>query len=271
MGLLRIFFCAGLLAITSSCVALEFTGQWQQGAVMVGKVAPGEQVEFEGRKVRVADNGQFVIGVARDAEANAQVTTISKSGARKQVSFAVTPRQYDVQRVEGVPQKTVEPQPQQVARIKQEAALVAAARKADTAALYFAEQFQWPLTGPISGVYGSQRVYNGVPKSPHYGVDIARPTGTVVIAPAGGVVSLAHPDMFLSGGTLIIDHGHGIYSTFIHLSKILVNKGDAISQGQKIGLVGQTGRASGPHLHWSMNWFDTRVDPQLLVAPMPKQ
>jgi murein DD-endopeptidase MepM/ murein hydrolase activator NlpD len=258
--------CVFLGALTSSCFAVEFTGEWQQGAVIVGRVAQDEQVEFQGRKLRVSGAGQFVLGLGRDATSPALVTLI-KQGRREQLSFAVKTREYDIQRGEGVPQQTVEPSLEQAERTKREAEWVAAARKTDSALTSFAERFQWPVTGPISGVYGSQRVYNGVPKTPHYGVDIARPTGTLVRAPAGGVVTLAHPDMFLSGGTLIVDHGQGVFSTFIHLSKLLVKRGDVITQGQKIGLVGKTGRASGPHLHWSMNWFDVRVDPQLLVGP----
>jgi murein DD-endopeptidase MepM/ murein hydrolase activator NlpD len=195
--------------------------------------------------------------------------TVVKQGKSEQHVFVVKAREYNVQRVDGVPQETVEPSPEQVERSKKESALVAAARKDDLPLDFFTQKFQWPVQGPISGVYGSQRIYNGVPKAPHFGVDIARATGTLVRAPAGGVVTLAHSNMFFSGGTLIIDHGHGLSSTFIHLSKIFVKQGDAISQGQQIALVGQTGRASGPHLHWAMNWFATRVDPQLLVGEMP--
>src|SRR5690606_29591219 len=131
--------------------------------------------------------------------------------------------------------------------------------------------FSWPVIGPISGVYGSQRIYNNIPGSSHNGVDIAMPVGTPVYAPAGGKITLVHNDMFLSGGTLILDHGQGLSSTFIHLSKILVKEGDLITQGQKIALVGKTGRATGPHLHWAMNWFTERLDPQLIVSDMPKQ
>ena len=265
---MRNFFCVLLLsAIASSSSALEIFSEWQQGGIVIGQVSAGEQVEFNGRKISLAPDGKFVLGLGRDAEPLAVLTVISHA-KREQHSFAVKAREYEIQRVEGVPQQTVEPSPQQTERIAQEAQLVAAARKDDFPLMFFAQKFQWPLLGPISGVYGSQRVYNGVPKSPHYGVDIAKPTGTLVRAPAGGLVTLVHADMFLSGGTLIIDHGHGLSSTFIHLSKILVKKGDKIKQGQEIALVGQTGRASGPHLHWAMNWFETRVDPQLLVAPM---
>ena len=274
----NIFICwfiyLSLSLFVPCSMALEISDDWQQGAVIVGQLSAAERatverVEFEGRKLHIAANGQFVIGLERDAAPTAALITITK-GQREQRNFAVKTRDYKVQRVDGVPQQTVEPSPDQVERSKREAELVSTARKGDLALMFFAQKFQWPLIGPISGVYGSQRVYNGVPKAPHYGVDIARPTGTKVQAPAGGVVTLAHPDMFFSGGTLIIDHGHGLSSTFIHLSKILVKKGDSIAQGQDIGLVGQTGRASGPHLHWAMNWFKTRVDAQLLVGEMPE-
>jgi murein DD-endopeptidase MepM/ murein hydrolase activator NlpD len=249
--------------------ALEITGTWQQGAVIIGKVEQGTQVEYNKRRLSLTDDGQFVIGLGRDAAAQATITTITK-GKAEEHHFAVQKREYKIQRVEGVPQETVEPNPEQDARIKREAELVSSARKVDLPFNFFAQKFQWPLIGPISGVYGSQRVYNGIPKTPHYGLDIAMPVGTLVKAPAGGKVTLVHPDMFLSGGTLIIDHGHGLSSTFIHLSKILVKEGDQISQGQEIALVGKTGRASGPHLHWAMNWFEERVDPELMVQNIGK-
>ncbi len=262
-----IFRCvagAALLLSAHYCVALEVHGEWQQGAVIIGKVEPGTQVSFSSHKLSLTDDGHFVIGLGRDAPAQVSITTIYK-GKSEQHQFSVRARSYDIQKVEGVPQATVEPNPEQEARIKREAELVSNARKVDLPLTSFLQKFEWPLVGPISGVYGSQRVYNGIPKTPHYGLDIAMPVGTPVKAPVGGVVTLVHPDMFLSGGTLIIDHGHGLSSTFIHLSKILVKEGDKISQGQEIALVGKTGRASGPHLHWAMNWFEERVDPELMV------
>ena len=249
-------------------LALEISGEWQQGAVIIGRVEPGVQVEYKQRKLALAANGSFIIGLGRDAPAEAIITTINK-GKTETHSFSVKSREYNIQRVEGVPQATIEPSKEQTERIAREAQLVVAARKADLPIDFFTQKFQWPVLGPVSGVYGSQRVYNGIPGTPHYGVDIAKPVGTMVNAPVGGVVTLVHSDMFLSGGTLIVDHGHGLSSTFIHLSKILVKVGDKITQGQNIALVGKTGRASGPHLHWAMNWFDERVDPQLLVVPQP--
>lgn len=258
--IITLFLCS--LSLPAS--ALVTKGEWQQGAVIIGQVSSGTQVEYRGRKLQLTSDGKFVIGLGRDAASTAVITTIT-NGKTKEHHYEVRAREYNIQRVEGVPQATVEPNKEQDERIAREAALVSSARKVDLPLDFFAQKFEWPLDGPISGVYGSQRIYNGVPKSPHYGVDIARPVGALVNAPAGGVVILVHTDMFLSGGTLIIDHGHGLSSTFIHLSKILVKEGDRVEQGQQIALVGQTGRASGPHLHWAMNWFDERVDPALLV------
>lgn len=262
LGFLIIAFCANAAA------ALEINGEWTQGSIIRGKVEPGTGVEFLGRQVRVAADGRFVIGLGRDFDSTATLTIITES-ARQTHTYDVKQREYNIQKVTGVPQRTVTPDPKQVERSRREAALATNARKQDLPLSHFADKFQWPLVGRISGVYGSQRVFNGVPNSPHYGVDVAAPTGTQVVAPAAGIVTLVHPDMFFSGGTLIIDHGHGLSSTFIHLSKILVEEGDTIKQTQPIALVGATGRATGPHLDWRMNWFDQRVDPTFLVGPMP--
>lgn len=251
--------------------ALELKGEWQQGGVIIGKVPVGTQVEYRDKKLQISPAGEFVIGLGRDAEKQASLVTIDSDGVRKEHQFDVKGRTYNIQKVTGVPQQTVEPDLAQIERAQREAQMAADARKGDLPLTFFAQKFKWPLIGPVTGVYGSQRFYNGVPNSPHYGVDIAKPVGTLVKAPAGGVVTLVHPDMFFSGGTLIIDHGHGLSSTFIHLSKILVKKGDDIVQGQSIAQVGKTGRATGPHLDWRMNWFEERVDPQLLVEPMPAE
>jgi len=257
--------------ISASSAALDLKGEWQQGGVIIGKVPVGTQVQYRGRNLQISPVGEFVIGLGRDADLQASFVTITSDGVREEHRFVVKKRTYNIQKVTGVPQQTVEPDPAQVERAKREAQLAADARKGDLPLTFFAQKFEWPLIGPVTGVYGSQRFYNGVPNSPHYGVDIAKPVGTVVKAPVGGVVTLVHPDMFFSGGTLIVDHGHGLSSTFIHLSKILVKKGDAITQAQAIAQVGKTGRATGPHLDWRMNWFEERVDPQLLVPPMPAQ
>lgn len=264
----RWFIVMCIACVATVVNALELRGDWQQGGLIFGKVPAETQVEYKGKKLHIAPDGQFIIGLGRDEPAQAIVTIIDKNGKQQTHQFPVKTRQYAIQKVTGVPQKTVEPDPEQVERAKREAQMAADARKGDLPLMFFAQKFQWPLLGPITGVYGSQRFYNGVPNSPHYGVDIAQPVGTLVRAPASGVVTLVHPDMFFSGGTLIIDHGHGLSSTFIHLSEVLVKKGDAITQGQAIAKVGKTGRATGPHLDWRMNWFEERIDPQLLVPPM---
>lgn len=267
---LLIKVCTALACLSAlPIVALELQGEWIQGGMLIGKVEPGQQIEFSGRKVRVDADGTFVIGLGRDAGSPAKLTVIAADGARQEHEFAVGQRQYNIQRIEGVPQQTVNPPAEELDRINRESRLTREARAVDTSRRDFLQTIQWPLLGPITGVYGSQRVYNGEPRRPHFGVDVARPTGTTVIAPLPGVVSLAYDDMFFSGGTLILDHGHGISSTFIHLSKILVQEGAEVSSGQAIAEVGATGRVTGPHLDWRMNWFNHPLDPQLLVEPMP--
>jgi murein DD-endopeptidase MepM/ murein hydrolase activator NlpD len=270
-NMLLFFLSVVTFIVSPMSLALELKGEWQQGGVIIGKVSSASKVEYRHKQLQISPAGEFVFGLGRDAASTAVITIIDEAGVRSEHEFAVKKRNYNIQKVSGVPQQTVEPDPKQVARAQREAKMAADARKVDLPFTFFAQPFQWPLIGPITGVYGSQRFYNGVPNSPHYGVDIAKPVGTLVKAPAGGVVTLVHPDMFFSGGTLIIDHGHGLSSTFIHLSEILVKKGDEIIQGQIIAKVGKTGRATGPHLDWRMNWFEERVDPQLLVPSMPAE
>jgi murein DD-endopeptidase MepM/ murein hydrolase activator NlpD len=180
----------------------------------------------------------------------------------------VAKRTYDVQRIDGLPPKKVTPSEEDMVRIRKEYALIRTARDRDDAREDFLGGFEWPARGRISGVYGSQRILNGVPRRPHFGVDVAAPVGTLVYAPADGVVTLAHDDMFFSGGTLIVDHGHGLSSSFLHLNAVLVKEGDRVRQGDPIAKIGATGRVTGPHLDWRMNLVGARLDPQLLVGPM---
>jgi murein DD-endopeptidase MepM/ murein hydrolase activator NlpD len=163
----------------------------------------------------------------------------------------------------------VTPDESLLTRIAAERELILAAWAYDTTATDFLGGFVWPVVAPISGVYGSQRILNGEPRQPHFGVDMAAPEGTPVAAPAGGIVRLAEPDLNFTGGTVIIDHGHGLSSTLMHLASVLVAVGQRVEQGDIVGTVGATGRATGPHLDWRMNLYDARIDPQLLVSPMP--
>ena len=258
-----LWLCSALLVLPVS--ALEFQGVWQQGAMLVGHTEPGSRIFFQGRAVSLTPQGYFVMGLGRDVKGPLLVEVHSDKG-RQQYHYPVVQRKYRVQRVDGVPQRTVTPPSAKVLeRIRHEGRLVREARADNDRREDFLQGFIKPLEGPITGVYGSQRVYNGVPKNPHYGLDIARPTGTVVIAPAGGVVKLVHDDMYYSGGTLILDHGYGLTSTFIHLSGVLVKKGQRVEAGDAIAKVGATGRATGPHLDWRVNWFSERLDPALVL------
>ena len=244
---------------------IVFPAEISQGAMVIGKVPPGSTVRHGGRTLRVTGYGSVVFGVGRDADSPVQVEVVRPDGGAERVSIAVAKRDWPVERVDGVPPRTVDPPPAIAERIRREQATVTAARAADEARTDFTQKFIWPVQGRISGRFGNQRVYNGTPGSAHSGMDIAAPNGTPVRAPAAGVVTLAAPDFYLTGGTLLLDHGHGISSNFLHLSRIDVQVGDRIEQGQVIGAVGATGRATGPHLHWGMNWFDVRIDPLLVL------
>ena len=245
-----------------------FPASAPQGAMVLGKVPPGSRVEYAGRTLRTTGYGTVVFGIGRDEAGPVTVTVVRPDGSRSEASIAVSARDWPVQRVDGVPPKTVDPPPEIAERIRREQAQVVAARARDDDRADFAQRFAWPLQGRVSGRFGNQRIYNGKPGSPHSGMDIAAPTGTAVRAPATGVVTFAAPDLYLTGGTVLLDHGFGISSNFLHLSRIDVKVGDRIAQGQTIGAVGATGRATGPHLHWGMNWFDVRIDP-LLVLERP--
>ncbi|MEE4661543.1 MAG: M23 family metallopeptidase [Halieaceae bacterium] len=269
MSNIRIAFitCCLLLPGRAMGACLELSGEPRQGALLWGRVSPGSEVRLGDEALRVSSDGVVVFGFGRDESGQRRLTVRGEAECSQTLDIAA--RDYRIQRIEGVPQRTVTPDPADLERIRREAARVRAARANTRSATDFAAGFQWPVTGPISGVYGSQRVYNGTPGRPHYGVDIAVPTGTPVTTPAPGRVTLAEPDLFYSGGTVIIDHGNEVSSTFLHLDAVLVEVGQQVAPGDTVGRVGATGRATGPHLDWRMNWRDRRVDPALLVPTMP--
>ena len=242
-----------------------FPASVTQGAMVIGKVPPGSTVEYAGRRLRTTGYGTAVFGVGRDTTGPLSVRVIRPDGSSEQVRIPVAPRDWPLQRVDGVPRKTVDPPPATAERIRREQARVAEARLRDDARTDFTAAFVRPVEGRISGRFGRARVYNGKPGAPHSGMDIAAASGTPVKAPAAGIVTFADPDLYLTGGTLLIDHGHGISSNFLHLSRIDVQPGDRVEQGQVVAAVGSTGRSTGPHLHWGMSWFDTRIDPQLVL------
>ena len=251
--------------------AIEWRGSWQQGALLLGRVKPGQVVTYGGESLKTTSQGYFLLGLDREAGPVSRVTVRDADGTEVNEEQRVASRSYAIQRVNGVPQETVEPAPEDLARIARDQQLVNNARKVTSNETGFLNGFVAPIEGPVTGVYGSQRVYNGIPKSPHYGVDYAAPKGAIVRAPASGVVRLAHKDLFYSGGTLIIDHGHNLTSSFLHLSDILVSAGMHVERGDIIAKVGATGRATGPHLDWRMNWRDVRVDPQLVLQALPAE
>lgn len=239
----------------------------QQGALVFGQTAPGSRVTLHGKALRVAPDGRFVFGIGRDESRDARVDVQLPDGRHERLDVAVKKRDWPVERVSGVPPATVDPPPEIAARIAREQAAVAAQRHRDDARNDVFQGFIWPVEGRISGRFGRQRVYNGKPGSPHSGTDIAAPQGTPIRAPAAGLVVFAEPDLYLTGGTVLIDHGHGVGSNFLHLSRLDVEPGQRVEQGDIIGQVGATGRATGPHLHWGLTWFTTRLDPQLLDLP----
>ena len=236
-----------------------------QGAMVIGQVPAGSKVLYSGRELRITPYGSVVFGVGRDETGPLQVQVQAPNAPTQTLGITVTPRDWPIERINGVPPATVNPPKAIAERIEREQARVVAVRSRDDERTGFAQAFIWPVQGRISGRFGNQRVYNGTPKSPHSGMDIAVPTGTPIKAPADGVVSFADAGLYLTGGTVVLDHGHGISSNFLHLSRIDAKVGDVVKQGDVIGAVGATGRATGPHLHWGMSWFDVRIDPLLVL------
>ncbi|MCF6281814.1 MAG: M23 family metallopeptidase [Candidatus Polarisedimenticolaceae bacterium] len=262
-----------LLLFVAPCVSasLLLEGDFTQGGLLNGRVTPGAKVALNGDAVRISEQGIFLIGFGRDEALINHLKVTNPDGSVERRKIELVKRQYDIQRVDGLPPSKVTPPKHNWKRINAEGKQVKQARMRDDKRTDFLNGFKWPAIGRISGVYGSQRVLNGKPRRPHFGVDVAGPVGTQVVAPAGGLVTLVHSDMFYSGGTLIVDHGHGLSSSFLHLSKILVKQGDWVKQGEPIAEIGATGRVSGPHLDWRINLFKKRLDPALLVGPMSSE
>ena len=266
----------GLLLLTAALVvggqaiALELKGPFTQGALITGKVSPGSSVLLDGVSLSTLPDGSFVFGLARDAKPKALLSVQGKDGNVAQRTLKIRKRNYKIQRIDGLPKRKVSPKKRDYKRIAREQKLLNVARYRITRVVDFKNGFVWPARGRISGVHGSQRILNGKPKRPHNGVDIAAHTGTIIRAPAPGVVALVHPDMFYTGKSVMLDHGHGLTSVYMHLNSVTVKVGQFVRQGEQIGTVGKTGRASGPHLDWRLNWFNQRLDPGLLLGPKPK-
>lgn len=259
-----------LAALPTDARALDVPTPLVQGALVVGVIDVGGRVAMDGKPLRVdGRSGRFVFGVDRDRTGPVQLTATYPDGRTEVRALPVRARAYDIERIDGLPPRKVTPDPKDLERILREAKLIGAARARDTAGPLFEAGFRWPVTGRISGRYGNQRILNGKPRRPHLGVDVAAPRGTPVLASAPGEVVLAEGDLFYTGGTVVIDHGHGVTTIYSHLHDVSVRPGHRVGAGDPIGTVGSTGRSTGPHLDWRINWFDVRLDPELIAGPMP--
>jgi murein DD-endopeptidase MepM/ murein hydrolase activator NlpD len=239
---------------------LSFSGSMEQGALVVGEAQAGAKVSVDDVPALVSPDGAFAFGIAYNRARPVHLVAQFADGATETRDLDPVVRQYETQALTGLPEQFVSPSPEELERIKREAALIWDARKCETDGIGFSEPFDWPVPGIVSSVYGSRRILNGTPSAPHLGVDIAAPEGTPIHAPADGVVTISD-DYFLDGGFTLLDHGHGVSSCYLHQSRRMVVPGGKVSRGDVIGLVGQTGRATGPHVHWGLCWFQIKLDP----------
>ena len=266
-------FFAALLTVLATvaappAVALDLDGAFTPGGLVTGRADPGSRLWLDDAPVKVGADGRFVFGFGRDAALEAKLRIAYPDGRQETRPLTLEPRSYEIQRIDGLPPRQVTLSPADLERRRVERTKVVDARDVLSDLTHWGGGFMWPVAGRISGVYGSQRILNGKPRSPHFGIDIAAPTGTPVKAPAAGVVRLAEPDFLLEGGIIIIDHGFGVSSTLFHLNTVDVAVGTAVGRGDVIATVGATGRATGPHLDWRVNWRAARLDPALLAGPM---
>ena len=251
-------------------IDVVLNGKFTQGALLRGQAPVGAKVTLNGEPVQTNKDGKFVVGFEREAPLQQTLAVELDNGKKWQRDITLEKREYNIQRIDGLEQKMVTPPAEVTARIKQDNINVANARSGNTDLDALFTRFEWPAKGAITGVYGSQRILNGVPKWPHYGLDIANETGTPVYAPVDGVVTMAD-DLYYSGNTLILDHGMRVFSTFLHMDTITVEVGDTVKQGEQIGTIGSTGRSTGPHLDWRINLGNTRLDPQTIISGSPEQ
>jgi len=254
-----------ILFFFTNLQAAEFKGSFKQGSFILGKTEPGSKVTIDDKKIKVTEDGYFVFGLGRDRKNNITIKTYNK-GKQKTFEKVVYKRKYKIQKIDGLPEKKVTPPKEVYERIKRENRLIGNARSIESDLTFFTKKFINPLDKAIvTGVYGSQRILNGKPKWPHYGIDFAAKEGTKIKAMLDGTATMVEPDLFYTGGTLIFDHGHGISTLYMHMKDIYVKKGQKIKQGDIIGTVGSTGRSTGPHLDVRLNWFDVRLDPATVL------
>lgn len=261
---------AATLLMTASAQAVEVVrGSITQGGMVILKAAADSWLSLDGKPLRLSPQGLAVIGFHRDDNSTVSLVEHRSDGTMHTLQLAPTTRKYLEQRIDGLPKAMVTPPQAVLDRIKRDREAVIRARSHDTALDAFAGGFRWPVRGIVTGVYGSRRILNGKPRAPHYGIDIAAAAGTPVIAPQAGIIRMVE-DLYFTGWTVILDHGHGITSAFLHLKQAMVSPGQQVAAGAVIGHVGSTGRSTGAHLDWRINWFGKRLDPQLIAGPMPK-
>jgi hypothetical protein len=253
----------GIVLLSPSALAeTTLSGRLEQGGLVIGLADPGATVTLDGRMVPVDGEGRFLLGFGRDSGPEAALVIQGPDRPSEHRVLVIARRQWPVQRIEGLPRDKADPDPMAIARIRAESDMLRGLRNSATLVARFLSGVRTPAEGRISGVFGSQRIYNGNPGAPHSGLDIAAPTGTPVQAAADGTVVLAAPDLFLTGRTVMIDHGLGLMSSYAHLSRIDVEAGRPVVAGQTIGAIGSTGLATGAHLHWGLSWLDIRIDPE---------
>lgn len=268
---MRLFvaFVFSLFSLSANAAEVSFEGNFSQGGLVFGNTEPGSRVELDGKPLGLSEDGKFLMGFGRDAPGKAILRITGSDGKTDTRTLTIASRVYKVQRIDGLPTRKVTPRPEDLARIKADNAGIGRVRGLQSANAYFSSGFTWPVTGPISGVFGSLRILNGKPKNPHNGTDIAAYEGTIIRAPADAVVALVNDDMFYTGKTLMLDHGLGLSSVYAHMSAILVKQGALVKKGTPIGKVGQTGRVTGAHLHWGVTLGRTHLDPALIAGKMP--
>jgi len=259
----KLFFLIFCFLPTHS-IAIEFTGKFLQGHFIIGKTDPTAKIIIDKKQVKVSEDGFFVFGLDRDRKFDLTITKII-NGKKDKIIKKVLKRKYNIQRIDGLEESKVTPPESVYKRIKEENNKIGKARAINSDLPFFKNQFIMPVEGIISGVYGSQRILNGKPKWPHYGIDIAAKQGTMIKSSGSGIVTMAEDDLYYTGGTIIMDHGHGISTIYSHLENVMVSVGDKINQGDIIGTVGSTGRSTGPHLDFRVNWFQTRLDPMSVI------
>ena len=259
----RLFFLIFCFIPTQS-IAIEFTGKFLQGHFIIGKTDPKAKIIIDKKQVKVSEDGFFVFGLDRDRKFDLTITKII-NGKKDKIIKKVIKRKYNIQRIDGLEESKVTPPESVYKRIKEENNKIGEARAINSDLPFFKNRFIMPVEGIISGVYGSQRILNGKPKWPHYGIDIAAKQGTMIKSSGSGIVTMAEDDLYYTGGTIIMDHGHGISTIYSHLENVMVSVGDKINQGDIIGTVGSTGRSTGPHLDFRVNWFQTGLDPMSVI------